>query len=63
MTKNKRGRPKIYKDPVDVNVRIERELLILLRQQFPNESTSRAISLYLESTIGRVVEASQDSGS
>ena len=62
--KRKRGRPRLYLEPVDISVRLERELLSLLRQQFPDETASRAVSLFIESNLdSRVVEASLDSGS
>lgn len=59
--KRRPGRPRLYLEPVDINVRLERKLLTLLRQQFPGETASRAVSLFVESNLeGRVVEASQD---
>jgi len=43
----KPGRPPLYNDPVDVQVRMERTLRDWIMEQYPNVSISRAISLFI----------------
>ena len=47
----KMGRPPLYKDPIDVFSRVEREVADEISRRFPNVSTSRAVSIILTNYI------------
>ena len=49
----KTGRPPLYRDPVDLQTRIERDHFNEIRRQFPNVTISRALSLIVKDYVER----------